>query len=284
MAAATESKMEIREVETGDEFRAVEELQREVWGIPDLEVVPASQLIASVKVGGVLLGAFAGEEMTGFIFGFTGYEEGAAIHHSHMLAVKPSFRQFNLGQRLKFKQRERVLDQGIDKMTWTFDPLQSRNAHINFKKLGVVSDRYLVNFYGEDAPSFLHSNGTDRLWVTWLLATQRVADRAKQAGPKIDTENLERLVELGDSDLPRLGRISDFVSHDRFVIEIPSDINNLQKRDFEKAVRWREATRQAFNDAISAGFMVEEFCRAAADGSRSSGYVLNRNKRLVDFE
>ena len=101
MAVATESKIEIREVETNDEFRAVEELQKEVWGVPDLDVVPTGQLIASVAAGGVLLGAFDGDAMVGFVFGFVGYENGHAVHHSHMLAIMPDFRRFNLGQRLE---------------------------------------------------------------------------------------------------------------------------------------------------------------------------------------
>ena len=158
-------------------MRAVEELQREVWGVPDLDVVPLSQLVAAKAAGGVLLGAFDGEALVGFVYGFVGYEHGRAAHHSHMLAVRPAYRNFDLGRRLKLAQRERVLAQGIDLMTWTFDPLQSLNAYFNFNKLGVVSDRYFVNFYGEDAASFLHRNGTDRLWVTWLLASRRVSER-----------------------------------------------------------------------------------------------------------
>lgn len=284
MAVATESKIEIRKVETNDELRAVEELQKEVWGVPDLDVVPAAQFIASVAAGGVLLGAFDGDALIGFVFGFVGYEKGHAVHHSHMLAIRPNFRRFNLGQRLKLAQREAVLNQGIETMTWTFDPLQSKNAHINFNKLGVVSDRYLVNFYGDDAHSFLHSNGTDRLWVTWLLASRRVAGRQEGSGPEIDTENLQKLVAVGDDGLPQLRRIIELSSNEKFLIEIPSDINSLQGSDFEKAVRWREATRSAFTEAIEAGFLVEEFCRASADGSVNSRYVLNPSKRIEDIE
>src|SRR5882724_5846852 len=178
MAAAPEiSNIRIREINGTAEMRAVEELQKEVWGIPDLDVVPLSHLVAVKAAGGVLLGAFVRETLVGFVYGFVSHEHGTVAHHSHMLAVKPPYRNCNLGYKLKLAQRERVLAQDITVMTWTFDPLQSLNAHFNFNKLGVIADRYFINFYGADAASFLHRNGTDRLWVTWLLTSRRASGR-----------------------------------------------------------------------------------------------------------
>jgi len=113
----------IRDIDSVAELHVVEELQREVWGIPDIEVVPLSQLVAAKASGGVLVGAFDGEDLVGFAYGFVGYERGTVVHHSHMLAVKPAYRAHDLGFRLKAAQRERVMQQGIEVMTWTFDPL-----------------------------------------------------------------------------------------------------------------------------------------------------------------
>src|SRR5215212_7077024 len=124
MSNAVESII-IRDIKAGAEMRAVEELQKEAWGVPDLDVVPLSQLVAAKAVGGTLVGAFDGETLVGFAYGFVSYEHGQAAHHSHMLAVKPAYRNFNLGYRLKLAQRERVLAQGLNMMSWTFDPLQS---------------------------------------------------------------------------------------------------------------------------------------------------------------
>src|SRR5436309_4660101 len=139
MPAATEAPtIVIRDIDGHAEMRAVEELQKEVWGIPDLDVVPLSHLVAAKAAGAVLLGAFDGEILVGFVYGFVSYEDGKMAHHSHMLAVKRAYRNFNLGHNLKLAQRERVLAQGITVMTWTFDPLQSLNAYFNFNKLGVV--------------------------------------------------------------------------------------------------------------------------------------------------
>src|SRR2546421_9835700 len=140
----------IRDVETTAELHAVEDLQREVWGIPDVDVVPLTHLVAAKTAGGVLAGAFDDKVLVGFVYGFAAIEHGETTHHSHMLAVRPSHRGAHIGERLKLAQRERVLAQGIKTVSWTFDPLRSKNAHLNFRKLGVTCDRYFVDFYGDD--------------------------------------------------------------------------------------------------------------------------------------
>jgi len=98
----------IREIGGANEMRAVEDLQKEVWGLPDLDVVPLTQLIAAKAAGGVLIGAFDGFALTGFVYGFVGNEQGRMTHHSHMLAVKPAYRGLSLGYRLKCAQRDFV--------------------------------------------------------------------------------------------------------------------------------------------------------------------------------
>src|SRR6185436_4677524 len=125
------------------------------------------------ELGAILMGAFTGGRMVGFVFGFPGILNGETIIHSDMLGVRPEYRSQSLGYMLKLAQRDAALALGVKRITWTFDPLQSRNAHLNFGKLGVTADRYLINYYGETS-SFLHQSGTDRLWVTWQLDRQRV--------------------------------------------------------------------------------------------------------------
>lgn len=160
--------MEIREIRGREELRAVEALQQEVWGCKDLEVVPALHMIAAREVGAILAGAFDGSELVGFAYGYPGFEGGHRVIHSDMLAVREAHRDRGVGQALKLAQRDAALARGADRITWTFDPLQARNAFLNLEKLGVVADRYLRDFYGETS-SPLHAGGTDRLWVTWHL-------------------------------------------------------------------------------------------------------------------
>src|SRR6266849_6523961 len=138
----------IRDAESDAEYHEIEDIQKEAWGFNDLDTVPAATLIATQHAGGIVLGAFEGDRMIGFAYAFPAFEQARVSMHSHMLAVKPAYRNFQAGFYLKLAQRERVLAMGLDEITWTFDPLQSLNAHLNFSKLGVVSRRYLVNFYG----------------------------------------------------------------------------------------------------------------------------------------
>lgn len=284
MSAEPELSIIIRDIEAGAEMHAVEELQKKVWRVPDLDVVPLSQLVAAKTAGGVLLGAFDRANLVGFVYGFVEYEHGQVGHHSHMLAVKPGFHNFHLGQRLKLAQRERVLSQGINVMTWTFDPLQRLNAHINFTKLGVVSNRYLVNFYGADATSFLHRNGTDRLWVTWLLTSRRVNERLDKTFVAPEFGKAKPLVELGEGNVPRRYDLDHGLSNGQVFIEIPPDISDLERQDMELAAEWREATRMAFTEAITAGFLIEDFYRQGKRETHCGVYLLSPQKGLEDIE
>jgi predicted GNAT superfamily acetyltransferase len=160
--------MDIREIRGHAELRAVEELQKEVWGCSDLEVLPAIHMTAAREVGAILLGAFEGGTLIGFVYGFPGFEDERRVIHSDMLAVRDADRDRGVGRALKLAQREHALARGVDRITWTFDPFQARNAYLNFMRLGVTADRYLRDFYGETS-SPLHAGGTDRLWVTWHL-------------------------------------------------------------------------------------------------------------------
>ena len=238
MSTASEtSAIVIRQVETFAELRAVEEMQKEVWGVPDLDVVPLTHLIAAQAAGGVLLGAFDRKTLVGFVYGFVAQEDGEIAHHSHMLAVKHAYRNFNLGYKLKLAQREAVLAHGINLITWTFDPLQSLNAYFNFAKLGVICDRYMIDFYGEEAASFLHQTGTDRFWVKWQLNSPRVVKRITKADLSLEDPA------------------------DKILVEIPGDINAVQQESPETAREWRQRTRRAFTEAMDAGYVVVDFFR-----------------------
>jgi len=272
----------IQDIEGTTQLQAVEELQRQVWGVPDLDVVPLTHLIATQTAGGVLLGAFDGESLVGFVYGFVGWEEGEVSHHSHMLAVKPEYRNLKLGMMLKLAQRQRVLNQGIKTITWTFDPLQSLNAHFNISKLGAISDRYYINFYGADAPSFLHRTGTDRLWVKWLLDSPRVHERLANSAPAPELQQVTPLIEIGPDDSPQTVNKASEVSGEPVLIEIPGNINELQKRSTELAVTWRDTTRSAFQEALACGYVVMDFHRQSRGSQRYGVYVLSRDAGGVD--
>jgi chorismate synthase len=235
--------IEIRNIETLEEMHEVEQLQREVWGVEDLEIYPALALKPQKEVGATLIGAFAEGRMVGFVFGFPGILDGETIIHSDMLGISPAYRSNNLGYLLKRAQRDAAIALGVKRITWTFDPLQSRNAHFNFSKLGVIADRYYVDYYGVTS-SFLHRYGTDRLWVTWLLD-----ERGKSPEPS-DIEALPHLVRVGENLEPIVN--TDPLVSSEVVIEIPRELTEHHKL-------WRMATRDAFTRALDEGFIVRGF-------------------------
>jgi chorismate synthase len=263
--SSTPTTVVIRDIETLAEMREVEELQREIWGVADLEVYPALAFKPQKEVGAILIGAFAEGRLVGFVFGFPGILNGETIIHSDMLGIKAAYRSQSLGYLLKRAQREAAIALGVNRITWTFDPLQARNAHLNFNKLGVIADRYYVDYYGVTT-SFLHRFGTDRLWVTWLLKSERVASRMEGAvsvGPPPDLRDRPRLVSVGADLGPVLNR--DSIGESTVVIEIPGEAD---------PELWREATREAFTGALGAGYVVEDFFVGERDGHKMGSYVL----------
>ena len=273
--------IQIEPIESIAQMKALEKLQQDVWGWDDLDTTPLMNFIIMKELGGTLIGAFDGEKVIGFAFGFVGWHDGQAVFHSHMLAVHPTYREHGIGLRLKLAQRTAALERGFEHITWTFDPLQSTNAHLNFHKLGVVSSKYKVNFYGNQSSSPLHRCiGTDRLWVEWFLKSQRVAKRVQaptdeKASREIDFNEGERLIHVGGDGLP-VSRPAGDLNGGAAVIEIPERIGLLQRENPGAAVAWREATRAAFVDAFAAGYVVDDFLRIEQDGHRIGGYLLAR--------
>jgi predicted GNAT superfamily acetyltransferase len=251
----------------------------------DLDILPSTVMIASIEVGASLLGAFVNDKLAGFAFAFPGIEKGTLILHSDMLGVDPEYRNHNLGFKLKLAQRERALEMGVKCITWTFDPLQSLNAHFNFAKLGVLSDCYRTDFYGETS-SFLHRLGTDRLWVSWLLQSHRVNDRLDPESNRDlhqSTTEYASIVWRAEDGHPERNH-SVIFSEDHLLLEIPDNINDLVNVSPDMAAEWSETARWAFTSAIAAGYLVEEFIRIQRDALTIGAYVLKQNKTLADFE
>lgn len=271
----------IRDIDRRSEMREVEDLQKEIWGVEDREVFPALAMIPLREVGAILIGAFDQNRLIGFVFAFPGWEDGHPIFHSDMLAVKPAYRSLGLGYQLKLVQRERALAKSIERITWTFDPLQAVNAHFNFEKLGVVAYEYKTSFYGETS-SFLHRTGTDRLWVTWLLNSERVKQRIEVSSASASRPGKpERVTALVQMDKGREPLIGDYTSLEQMVvIEIPADFNRVAEERIELATRWRQATRKAFTEAINAGYFVEEFYFEEKSSQKIGMYLLTRNSQL----
>src|SRR5436190_24371494 len=161
--------MTIRPVTDLGELEKCVELQRETWGMADIEVIPVRMLVTQNRVGGLVLGAFDGDQFLGFLNAMPGVRNGKPYWYSQMLAVKPQHRNRGIGADLKLAQREHARQRGIHFIEWTFDPLESRNAYLNIVKLGVIVRRYYVNLYGSTASEMQRGLESDRAIAEWWI-------------------------------------------------------------------------------------------------------------------
>lgn len=157
-----------------DELRTCVALQKEVWNFSDAELVPLRMFVVAEKVGGQVMGAFAGNDMVGFALSVPGTRSGHLYLHSHMLAVRKDYRNAGLGRRLKLLQREEAMSRGIELIEWTFDPLEIKNAYLNIEKLGAIARRYNINQYGITSSPLQGGLPSDRLIAEWWLKSSRV--------------------------------------------------------------------------------------------------------------
>ncbi len=273
-------EVQIRELNTVPELEGAVHLEKDVWGCEDADITPITLAVATRAAGSIWLGAFDRDEMVGFAFALPSLEAEGLAFHSHTVGVLAEYQSTGVGYQLKLAQRQKALALGIKKVTWTFDPLRSHNAHFNFCKLGVVSDSYRVDFYGPRTSSFLHSNGTDRLWVTWILSEQRVEDRLKgkdNRGENLDAlRHLDPLVRFNGDGRPAEGDFATALARQRVAIEIPGDIGTVEATDIALARDWRLATRRAFTESLNAGFFVKEFCRCIRGQQGPGAYLLEK--------
>ena len=245
---AEKDEISIRECTTVEEFDACVRLQREAFGLPDMELSPRRHLIVARSAGGWTLGAFAADRMVGFVLTQvavrrapeTGAEE--VIGYSHMMAVAQDYQNRGVGARLKWAQRGRALAEGRRFIRWTWDPLQSRNAHFNINRLGVVVRRYAANYYGTDYSTVTGKFGeqlgldSDRLVAEWSLDSPRV-------------EALARGEKPAPSGEPSAA------------VEIPPNWSALVREDLEAARAELLRVREEFQKALAAGLVCAGFER-----------------------
>jgi predicted GNAT superfamily acetyltransferase len=263
----------IRECTSIVEFDSCTRLQREVFGLPDLEISPRRHLIVSRQAGGWTLGAFVpegeGERLVGFVHHLAAVKGNEIFGYSHMMAVAHDQQNKGVGARLKWSQRKRAIEEGRSFIKWTWDPLQARNAHFNLNRLGVTVTSYAENFYGTDYASSPHSNNeelpagtpvtspgidSDRLFANWQLQGRRVIDLAR-------------------------GSEAGVIANPDASIEIPANWSKLIKQNPAEAKQEQLRVRQEFQTAFAARLVCAGFERSP-DRPR---YLLYKEQTLQSF-
>jgi predicted GNAT superfamily acetyltransferase len=261
----------IRECVSTDEFDTCTRLQREGFGLPDLEISPRRHLIVSRQAGGWTLGAFVsegeGERLVGFVHHLAAVKGNEIFGYSHMMAVAHDQQNRGVGARLKWSQRKRAIEEGRSFIKWTWDPMQARNAHFNLNRLGVTVSSYAENFYGTDYGSSpaLNDAGvpdpgkaagieSDRLFASWQLQSRRVIDLAR------------------GSQVP-------VIANPDATIEIPVEWSKLLQQNPEAAKREQLRVRQEFQTAFAARLVCAGFERSA----ERPRYLLYKEQTLQTF-
>ena len=253
---------QIRECTTIDELDSCVHLQREVFGLPDLEISPRRHLIVTRHAGGWTLGAFAAERLVGFVHHLVAVRNSNEIFgYSHMMAVARDYQNQGVGARLKWAQRKKALSEGREFIKWTWDPMQARNAHFNLNRLGVTVDVFADNFYGTDYntdPAQMKEGApglqSDRLFAKWNLKSPRV-------------ESLESRTEYVVTANPA------------GTITIPSNWSQLVREDLRRARAEQERVRREFKEAFAGGLICAGFDREAGN----ERYLLYRQADVADL-
>jgi predicted GNAT superfamily acetyltransferase len=284
-----EASIIIRPVMTHQEMLQAEDVQRQVWGEGETDILPVHLLQAISHHGGVVIGAFDGDKMVGLVVGFLGADiespDRVAMarleHYSHILGVLPEYRSRGLGYALKVAQREAVLAQGVRLITWTYDPLLSLNARLNIRLLGAVCNRYIADLYGQMRDALNIGQASDRFVVDWWITSRRVTSRLTGARKPLDLAHFlsAGAAKVNPSSLNSQGFVCpgdevDFPGSTLALVEIPADIQAIRAADPGLAHAWREQTRKIFLHMFETGYLITDFVYLAGEQYPRSYYVL----------
>ncbi|MBM0230822.1 GNAT family N-acetyltransferase [Micromonospora sp. STR1_7] len=269
-AAARAAGVRIRVLAGLDELLRVDQLFAAIWRPdPGNPLITGELLRALSKAGNYVAGAFDDTGMVGACVGFFGPPARRELH-SHIAGVAPAALGRSVGWAMKLHQRAWCLRHGVDAVTWTFDPLVSRNAYFNVVKLGGVPVQYLTNFYGGMRDDVNGGDDTDRLLLRWELSAPQVRQAARGSVRRWDAAALRRAgAVIGLDRTPQGEPLPGRVDGDTILLAVPSDIQALRRTDPACARRWRRAMREAMGPLLADGVTVQGFDRAG-------WYVLTR--------
>ncbi len=263
----TISDITIRPINTLADLRKCHEIQRVTWGFTDLMVFPYTQLISAAHNGGVLLGAYDGPNLVGFVYGYLGMSGAKLYLFSQRMGVLPNYQNRGIGMKLKLAQRDQMLRDGIDLLVWTYDPLLGKNATLNIEKLGGIVRHYARDIYGAVKNPLQVGLSTDRFLLEWELMSDRVRERIRSPKPRPRADDwLEQYPCVNfvawEGELPRPMAVDLAMEENVLLVQIPPDLNAIRRIDLNIARGWRESTRDIFETYFRRGFVLTGFGRS----------------------
>lgn len=263
------TSLAIKNLHTVKDLEAVYELETRIWSAE--EAVPVNHTVATVKNGGFVLGAFLEEELIGFQYSFPGFDGTKVYLCSHSLGVHEEYRAFGIGEKLKHAQKKTALEKGYDLISWTYDPLETVNANLNLHKLGAVCTQYIENAYGEMSDHMNAGIPSDRFVVEWRI-------KGECPERQWSEEVLPMALETGMADgfyFPDNTQL--FHENEKILIPVPGNFQDIKKRDFELALKWRESTKEVFVHYLSKGWIVTDLIRDITEENQYL-YLLEKEK------
>lgn len=288
------TEITIRPLSSHDDYQQTRHIHMATWGVDVAETIPPLTMHALQYNGGTLLGAYDADRLVGYILGTLGaiqapnrIDQIAAARlkmFSVIMGILPKYQNQGIGTQLKLAQREAALREGIRLITWTYDPLESRNGRLNIGKLGAVCNKYYRDFHG---PMAGRNAGlaSDRFEVEWWVTSNRVEGRvAQQRRPlSLDAMRSAGAIVVNEAQFDAAGLLIpplEFARSDNnlLLVEIPADIQALKAADLALAKQWRQHTRQLFEHYFAANFAVTDFVFQPGENGRSrSFYLLTHN-------
>ncbi|WP_102275279.1 GNAT family N-acetyltransferase [Cytobacillus massiliigabonensis] len=271
------SEIEIRILKTAADMNLIQKLEREIW---NMDPLPVHQTITASQNGGMLLGAFLENRLVGFSYGFAGFQEGKSYLCSHMLGIDPEHRDKGIGAQLKEKQKQYATELGYDLISWTFDPLESRNAYLNISKLHAICSTYLENCYGEMEDSLNNGLPSDRLKVEWWINSSHVNepyifDYTGMHSPcqwRMTVEGFPEPVPCEEHDL--LPESKD----EPILVPIPANFQMIKKQNHQLALNWRITIRKVLQTLFAKGYAMVSFLKEKENSVHY--YVLISREKL----
>ena len=268
------------------DYKTCEDIQKEVWSSEAIDVVPGMMLLEAHRSGGILLGAYSNlGDLIGFVFSLLGSDKKVPIQHSCLLAVRVAYRNFDIGFKLKSAQRKEALKRKIKLITASFDPMQPMNAYFALGKLGACSDQYEENYYGETTRASDRGLPTDRLLTKWDLESGEVVRRLETGPPRHDLKKeMKRLKAINglEETLPGLMKPSGIklnFAEDKFLFEVPYNLQEIKSRDLGIAMEWQSKMRQTFRHYFRKGYVATDFFVTAHDGHLRSFYRMDKKNK-----
>lgn len=268
--AAHAAGVTVRPLDGLAEVVETEQLLTNIWRPSDGAAPVAADLLRGlVSAASYVAGAFDDDGLLGVCVGFWG-PPGSGVLHSHIAGVHDRSQGRNVGWALKLDQRAFALEAGVASITWTYDPLVSRNAHFNLRKLGGRPAAYYVNYYGPMLDALNGLDDSDRFLLRWDLTTETAivacdgsGSPSREGAPRPDIVDLFSDPQIGvmlradETDRPvELDSDSDCV-----LVAIPGDIERLRREDPDAARQWRAAVRTVMTRLLDAGGRVEDYDR-----------------------